>query len=393
MAQKNIDFGTFPDDPNADAIRTAFSKVQDNFTELYNLAQSQNVLSINKIPQAGITVNSPVGNVLISANLAQVRVYSTSLNLGIGAPNACSNVTLNSSTQTLWIDIPNNVTINNSFTVLGNSNLGPVGNVTILGGSANQVLQTNGAGVLSWANPPIGATGATGLQGVKGATGEIGATGEAGLTGATGATGEMGATGDVGATGLPGTPGGATGPEGATGATGATGIEGATGATGVFDGNLYANLNANSFSISNIGNLDMLAVANLGDLSNVKIYGGNPIDVVVTLDGAGNLAWGTLIFETAPGNITEVPFNNGPNTPGGPNLLGSDATFTFDSGSQTLSVANLLVNGGAPVTWVLPPVANNSTGVQGQAAYDAGGNLFICVATDTWSKITGTTTW
>ena len=32
MAQKNIDFGTFPDDPNADAIRTAFSKVQDNFT-------------------------------------------------------------------------------------------------------------------------------------------------------------------------------------------------------------------------------------------------------------------------------------------------------------------------------------------------------------------------
>ena len=26
MAQQNIDFGTFPDDPSADAIRTAFQK-------------------------------------------------------------------------------------------------------------------------------------------------------------------------------------------------------------------------------------------------------------------------------------------------------------------------------------------------------------------------------
>ncbi len=35
MAQRNIDFGTFPDDPDADAIRTAFQKTQENFTELF----------------------------------------------------------------------------------------------------------------------------------------------------------------------------------------------------------------------------------------------------------------------------------------------------------------------------------------------------------------------
>ena len=34
MAQQNIDCGTFPDDPSADAIRTAFQKVQQNFTEI-----------------------------------------------------------------------------------------------------------------------------------------------------------------------------------------------------------------------------------------------------------------------------------------------------------------------------------------------------------------------
>ena len=33
MAQQNIDFGAFPDDPSADAIRSAFQKVQENFDE------------------------------------------------------------------------------------------------------------------------------------------------------------------------------------------------------------------------------------------------------------------------------------------------------------------------------------------------------------------------
>jgi len=448
MAQKNIDFGTFPDDPNADAIRTAFSKVQDNFNELYNLTQSLAVLSINKIPQAGITVNNPTGNVLISANLAQVRVYSTTLNLGIGAPNACSNVTLNSSTQTLWIDLPNNITVNNNLTVLGQSNLGAVSNVIITGGSANQILQTNGSGNLSWTNPPTGATGATGIQGLVGATGIQGATGDIGGLGATGATGATGpegipgpsgatgtpgatgpngfdgatgATGETGATGPAGSPGGATGatgeigatgatgatgstgpegatgstgPEGATGATGETGATGPIGATGFLAETLTANLDANTYSISNIGDLTVLGVSNLNDVSNVRINGGVPIDVLVTIDGAGNLAWATLIFETAPGNIGEVPFNGGPSPSSlGLNVLAADTGLTYDPGSQTLSVINLLVNGGVPVTWVLPPLANNSPGVQGQASYDAGGNLYVCVATDTWSKFTGNTTW
>ena len=38
MAQRNIDFGSFPDDPNADAIRSAFEKVQLNFTDLYSVS-------------------------------------------------------------------------------------------------------------------------------------------------------------------------------------------------------------------------------------------------------------------------------------------------------------------------------------------------------------------
>lgn len=39
-----------------------------------------------------------------------------------------------------------------NLTVNGTSNLGPVGNITITGGSSGQVLTTNGSGTLSWGN-------------------------------------------------------------------------------------------------------------------------------------------------------------------------------------------------------------------------------------------------
>lgn len=48
------------------------------------------------------------------------------------------------------------------LTVGGVSNLGPVANVTITGGTAGYVLSTNGTGTLSWISPSSGATGATG---------------------------------------------------------------------------------------------------------------------------------------------------------------------------------------------------------------------------------------
>jgi hypothetical protein len=35
MTQKNINFGGFPNDPNADSLRSAFQKIEQNFTELY----------------------------------------------------------------------------------------------------------------------------------------------------------------------------------------------------------------------------------------------------------------------------------------------------------------------------------------------------------------------
>ena len=134
MAQRNIDFGTFPDDPNADAIRTAFQKVQENFTELYSGLQEQAVLSVNKTQGAGVTVNSPTGNVVITANIACVQVSTSTLSIGRGS-NGSNATSITSSSQTLVIDLPynianiDNINISDTFTGV-NANLS--GNLTVL---------------------------------------------------------------------------------------------------------------------------------------------------------------------------------------------------------------------------------------------------------------------
>ncbi len=79
MSQQNIDFGTFPDDPDADAIRTAFQKVQQNFDEIYDSTANAAVLSVNRSQGAGITVNGPTGNVVVSANIAFSTIQFSNL--------------------------------------------------------------------------------------------------------------------------------------------------------------------------------------------------------------------------------------------------------------------------------------------------------------------------
>lgn len=127
MAQKNIDFGSFPDDPSADAIRTAFQKTQENFDQLFQGLSGGTVLSINKTPGAGITVNAPTGDVIISANLAQLKIHTSTLSVGRDA-NGLQDTSITQSSQTLWIDLPQ--TISNVVNMNLTGNVSAVGNVT-----------------------------------------------------------------------------------------------------------------------------------------------------------------------------------------------------------------------------------------------------------------------
>jgi hypothetical protein len=119
MAQQNIDFGSFPDDPSADAIQTAFSKVQNNFTQLFTANADSAVTSINRTPAAGITTNASTGNVIIAANIACVQVSTSSLSIGRNG-NGNSTATITQSSQVLVIDIDTDGVYSNYFADVSN---------------------------------------------------------------------------------------------------------------------------------------------------------------------------------------------------------------------------------------------------------------------------------
>ncbi len=79
----------------------------------------------------------------------------------------------------------------------------------------------------------------------------------------------------------------------------------------------------------------------LGDVANVTILGGTNGYVLAT-DGTGNLSWTAQTGGGGNGNPsgtnTQVQFNNN-------GLFGADASFTFDSDANLLSVENLTTTG------------------------------------------------
>jgi len=151
MAQQNIDFGSFPDDPDADAIRTAFQKTQENFNELYQLQVNNGVLSVNRAKkEKGVTVNPTSGNVIISNDFYQLKVKTTTLGVGLTAGPTADQIIIDSGLSNLYIDLLPNTVINTSL-IVGNISPGSA-NVTITNGNViatNLVSATTLSGILT----------------------------------------------------------------------------------------------------------------------------------------------------------------------------------------------------------------------------------------------------
>ena len=114
MAQQNIDFGAFPNDPDADAIRTAFQKVQNNFTELYAIQFLTGVTQL--IAGPGLQVDNNTGNVTIGNKIPNVTIQTQpGLSIGVTAiPNANANsATIISGSTPFVLGFANNVSIAN----------------------------------------------------------------------------------------------------------------------------------------------------------------------------------------------------------------------------------------------------------------------------------------
>jgi len=259
--------------------------------------------AINVYPQANIQINNELANI--------PYVHEPNLAIQYIAPASYIWYTVGSDTAIGATGATGETGATGPEGATGST--GPIGATGVQGATGSAGTNgsdgstgATGAQGIQGEQGATGITGATGIQGDVGATGETGATGVAGADGATGATGvagtngtdgATGATGPIGATGATGTIGvdgstGATGPAGADGATGATGE---IGATGSFSNTLTANLDANSFSISNVGNLtangNITANNFTGTSPNVTLVAGS---YSATMDNTGFFSAPTL---------------------------------------------------------------------------------------------------
>ena len=202
MAKEIINVGANPNDRSGDSLRAAFSKVNANFTELYNSLGGGN------------------SNIDLSA-VDQHIIPATDSTYDLGSPTKQWR-SLYVSTDTIYID-NTPITISNNTLVVGD-----VDNRVTLATLEDVQSITKGDKGDTGDQGPAGPTGDTGAQGPKGDTGDQG---PAGATGAKGDKGDKGDTGDQGPIGATGAQGDI-GPEGPTGPTGPSGSDGAPGATG-----------------------------------------------------------------------------------------------------------------------------------------------------------------
>jgi hypothetical protein len=98
-------------------------------------------------------------------------------------------------------------------------------------GAVNQVVYTDGSGVLGWTDQSQGPSGPQGVQGTTGPQGPQGPQGDIGPQGPQGPQGDIGPQGPQGITGPQG-PQGDIGPQGPQGITGPQGVQGTTGPQG-----------------------------------------------------------------------------------------------------------------------------------------------------------------
>lgn len=187
--------------------------------------------------------------------------------------------------------------------------------------------------------------------------------------------------------------------------------------------NLYSSSNNNYFNLDDPSVSNAVGIHSQTSFHIVTDDGNVPYiwnfdqegDMVMPLPG--KIYFGT--YESDPSNVADVSGARliledlGANATAFPTSIGvsnTGAWFSIDDSTKEFSfwanttkvgsltgTGDLLINGNISafnaVVWVMPPTANTDPGVSGEAAYDVGGNLYVCVATNTWAKFSGTTSW
>jgi hypothetical protein len=223
MAKQIINVGTAANSKNGDSLRSAFQKVNANFTELYAGGLGGGTLNLGAFEFSGSIMSTTDSTPIV---IDQKVTVSSDLTVGGDiVPSVANGGNLGSPSKP-W----NSLYVSNQTIYLGGVPLSLETGTNEL--RVNNVPISQNITYTDIPNAPtdlLDLTDATGLLEGIGEPGPQGPQGETGATGPTGPTGPQGLKGDTGATG----PEGPTGPAGPVGATGATGSKGDKGDQGV----------------------------------------------------------------------------------------------------------------------------------------------------------------
>jgi len=149
MAQENINLGAFPNDPDADPVRIAFLKAQNNFTELFGTIYTTGVSSIQS--GNGISVNTQTGAVTVSSNIAKVTIQTdNNLKVGIGSPSGNSAIATSSNNIfALSLSDSINMTSISASSVTGTLATAAQPNITSVGVLRGLTLSAVGSGLIT----------------------------------------------------------------------------------------------------------------------------------------------------------------------------------------------------------------------------------------------------
>ena len=348
---------------------------------------SNTVLSVNQTAGAGITVSSPTGNVVVTANISRVQVQSSTLGIGIGS-NTASYASLTTSSQVLQIDIPNNLYNIGNITLTGNlssnnvtvsNTLNALGNITAnyFYGNGNNISNIDGLNI-------IGADGnASNVLYGNGvfASGGGGGGGVANSITVTSA--------GVNSQKFYPMMGNATSGDLAPSANSLFYYDLAPGGGGTLGVNqgivMGTSVNTLSYgywtaynSSAGSGNPYYMTWNNILQSWQHYSSGNNPI--MFNVAGQTSLKLGSAEVNMYA-NLNVITGGEGK---GVIHANGVIANYFTGDGSNLSNV---------PITWTTAPISNTASGAEGQVAYDAAGNLYVCVATNAWSKILGSTSW
>jgi hypothetical protein len=226
MSQQLVNIGGQANDGTGDSIRTAFDKINTNFTDVYS-----NLSFINSIFSS--TNSSTVSTTTINTILTEYAGVTATLALFQNSLNTLSSYVSTFATQS-YVDnqinaelglIEQNATIFYSTITFVHSALFTNTNATSTTSGALQVVGGAGIGGDLYVGGSIYRNGISvgyGYTGSRGYTGSLGYTGSVGYTGS--ASTVAGYTGSIGYTGSASTQPGYAGSSGYTGSRGNTGI-------------------------------------------------------------------------------------------------------------------------------------------------------------------------